>query len=464
MPDINDNDIKKLNLIRPNIRLLAIFGLLIRDLTPWKQTLRRCGVYLFIVAAFFNIVSQTIEACRVTDARLMSEGGLWVIFGVKGVTKVITIFYYEDEIWKLINIFEENIFKNAHLLTSTEKKSAKESLNFSKRMLSYTLAASLLSNGTLALDILPPSEEGLQALEAASAPDWNSPTKYAAPFKGMRNRYWYNRVGYIFSMSYLTYYPMMFIYSFNCQLIMYLATHFAILSDSLENAARNVQEMMKRSTSTSSLQVFSTNENMKEEIMTSLDREMSSKDNLEMTEDCAVRDQRFDEEMYKYLLERTKQHQEYLLLFHRLNKITRVVVFTDILGAAVYIAACLMGMAEIHETYEVLEFGFLLMFAVVELGVFCWVGNYLTTQTERVGAAAYASLWYVQSTKYQRHLQLVIMRSQRPLKLSVGPFGVVSLELFAKIMNTAYTYYTLMREFVSPKKEEAGERHHERSE
>ncbi|KAJ9595661.1 hypothetical protein L9F63_013157, partial [Diploptera punctata] len=52
--------------------------------------------------------------------------------------------------------------------------------------------------------------------------------------------------------------------------------------------------------------------------------------------------------------------------------------------------------------------------------------------SEMVGMAAYKCKWFSQTTRFQRDLILVIMRSQRPLKLAVRPFGNLSMELFSK--------------------------------
>jgi 7tm Odorant receptor. len=50
-----------------------------------------------------------------------------------------------------------------------------------------------------------------------------------------------------------------------------------------------------------------------------------------------------------------------------------------------------------------------------------------------VGEAAYNCAWHLQSISFQRDLKLVILRSQRSLKLTAGPFGHLSMELFGKV-------------------------------
>jgi hypothetical protein len=50
-----------------------------------------------------------------------------------------------------------------------------------------------------------------------------------------------------------------------------------------------------------------------------------------------------------------------------------------------------------------------------------------------VGKAAYACEWFNESVTIQTSVVLMIMRAQRPARLSVGPFGTLSLELFGRV-------------------------------
>jgi hypothetical protein len=54
-------------------------------------------------------------------------------------------------------------------------------------------------------------------------------------------------------------------------------------------------------------------------------------------------------------------------------------------------------------------------------------------QSERVGEAAYTSEWFNEPVSFQISNVLIIMRAQRPARLSVGPFGSLSLELFGRV-------------------------------
>jgi hypothetical protein len=55
------------------------------------------------------------------------------------------------------------------------------------------------------------------------------------------------------------------------------------------------------------------------------------------------------------------------------------------------------------------------------------------SQSKMVGEAAYGCEWFDESFGVQTSIVLIIMRAQRPARLSVGPFGTLSLELFGRV-------------------------------
>jgi hypothetical protein len=57
-------------------------------------------------------------------------------------------------------------------------------------------------------------------------------------------------------------------------------------------------------------------------------------------------------------------------------------------------------------------------------------------QSEMIGEAAYGCEWFAESVTLQNSIVVIIMRAQRPARLSVGPFGTLSLELFGRVCNT----------------------------
>ena len=58
----------------------------------------------------------------------------------------------------------------------------------------------------------------------------------------------------------------------------------------------------------------------------------------------------------------------------------------------------------------------------------------LPTQSLGVRTAAYGCQWYNRSQNLKKLLQIVIMRTKEPVKMTAGRFFVISLETFADVM------------------------------
>nr|XP_034175210.1 odorant receptor 67c-like [Osmia lignaria] len=69
----------------------------------------------------------------------------------------------------------------------------------------------------------------------------------------------------------------------------------------------------------------------------------------------------------------------------------------------------------------------------LEALILCYTGEYLTTKSKNIGWTAYNSNWYRLSIRECRTLLLLILRSQRPLTLTIGKFINLSLETFANV-------------------------------
>ncbi|XP_069688170.1 odorant receptor 67c-like [Periplaneta americana] len=153
----------------------------------------------------------------------------------------------------------------------------------------------------------------------------------------------------------------------------------------------------------------------------------------------------YQEEMQRYLACCVEQHQKIFKIVEELDAVLSFVMMMIILSSAALFAFLGMRLASATDSAVIIMSVTALTFCVMETGLICWIANNLTTQSEMVGEAAYNCGWYDASKKFNTSISLIIMRAQRPAQMSVGPFGTLSLELFGKIMNSAYSYFTLLK-------------------
>ncbi|XP_072750745.1 uncharacterized protein [Anoplolepis gracilipes] len=76
--------------------------------------------------------------------------------------------------------------------------------------------------------------------------------------------------------------------------------------------------------------------------------------------------------------------------------------------------------------------------------IFCFIGEYLSTKSRMIGDAAYESLWYESNPNENRNIFLMIVRSQKRLKLTAGKFVDLSLQQFANIVKASASYVSVL--------------------
>ncbi|KAL6262770.1 hypothetical protein P5V15_005560 [Pogonomyrmex californicus] len=85
---------------------------------------------------------------------------------------------------------------------------------------------------------------------------------------------------------------------------------------------------------------------------------------------------------------------------------------------------------------------------LLQLTLYCSIGNYLISQMEEIRLAVYQSAWYYFPAKLTRHLIFIIMRSDSPVSLQAGNFIVVNLATCISIIKASFSYLSVLRVLV----------------
>ncbi|XP_068081897.1 odorant receptor 49b-like [Anabrus simplex] len=86
----------------------------------------------------------------------------------------------------------------------------------------------------------------------------------------------------------------------------------------------------------------------------------------------------------------------------------------------------------------------ILTYASVELFMFCWFCEQLSSEGVAVQQAAYDSEWYNASLRYRHLVRFLIQRAQRPPEITAGKFFALSLERFKQVVQVSYSYFTVL--------------------
>ncbi|XP_017479408.1 PREDICTED: odorant receptor 43a [Rhagoletis zephyria] len=78
------------------------------------------------------------------------------------------------------------------------------------------------------------------------------------------------------------------------------------------------------------------------------------------------------------------------------------------------------------------------------LFTYYWQANGILEMSLLVSDAAYEMQWYNCSQRFKRTLLIFITRTQRPLQIRVGKMSPMTMEVFQSLLNTSYSYFTLL--------------------
>ncbi|XP_057335789.1 odorant receptor Or2-like [Microplitis mediator] len=85
-----------------------------------------------------------------------------------------------------------------------------------------------------------------------------------------------------------------------------------------------------------------------------------------------------------------------------------------------------------------------IFFFVGLMFVYSWVGENLVTHSEGIYLAVYNCDWTALDSKQTTQLIILLVRSQKPLEVTIGKFAPVSLNTFAQLLKTSMGYISVL--------------------
>ncbi|KAJ8727675.1 hypothetical protein PYW07_001794 [Mythimna separata] len=142
-----------------------------------------------------------------------------------------------------------------------------------------------------------------------------------------------------------------------------------------------------------------------------------------------------------------RQHQ---LLIDCAEKFSRTYSYgfmTQLLASSAAICVVLVQVAQDASSFKSIQLitsAAFLVAMIIQLGIQCFTGNELTLQAGRISEAVMECKWECIPTSQRRPLLMMIMRAQRPLKLTAAGFKDIDNVCFLSIMKAAYSYYAVL--------------------
>ncbi|XP_026322438.1 uncharacterized protein LOC113232029 [Hyposmocoma kahamanoa] len=142
-----------------------------------------------------------------------------------------------------------------------------------------------------------------------------------------------------------------------------------------------------------------------------------------------------------------RQHQTLISCVEKFKQTYSYGFMTQLLSSMAAICVVMVQVSRDASSFKSIRLVTSLSFFVamtIQLAIQCYSGNELTIEAGRVAEAVMNSKWERMPVRIRRNLLVVLIRAQRPLRLSAGGFANMDNACFLTIMKAAYSYYAVL--------------------
>ncbi|XP_078041904.1 odorant receptor 13a-like [Augochlora pura] len=161
----------------------------------------------------------------------------------------------------------------------------------------------------------------------------------------------------------------------------------------------------------------------------------------------------YTDNFYMIFKDCIKQHQSLIAYCEKVEDVFTLVVLGQVLLFSILI--CLDGYLMLMEEaspYRRMVFTFHLIGCISQLLMFTYSCDCVLRESMEIAESVYNTRWTISpfdtgGKMLRTDLQLVMVRSRVPCCMTAGGFFIVSLETYTKVLSTAASYFTLLRQY-----------------
>ncbi|KAI7815190.1 Odorant receptor Or26 [Rhyzopertha dominica] len=158
-----------------------------------------------------------------------------------------------------------------------------------------------------------------------------------------------------------------------------------------------------------------------------------------------------EEAIGRYIKECILEHQYIIGYVHKLDNALRFLMLLDFAECSLQIAAIAFYVIVSGFSLKILFAAEYLSAMLYQLYVFYYTANDVILESTAISTAIWTSKWYECTPKIKNLLSMIMLRAQKPLTLSVGPFYVMSTGTAIKILRTSASYVAFFRQVYARK-------------
>ncbi|XP_060533939.1 odorant receptor 30a-like isoform X2 [Cylas formicarius] len=135
------------------------------------------------------------------------------------------------------------------------------------------------------------------------------------------------------------------------------------------------------------------------------------------------------------------KHQDLINYINDVNCSVRDAVFFEYNVISVILATILYQVVQGQDTLFNSIFAFVVC---IQLMILAWTSDEIALQSSSLGAALYESKWFDQSQESKVLIGIMMMGCRKPLSISIGPFGPMTMLSAMSRLKLAYSYMSVM--------------------
>ncbi|XP_060530994.1 odorant receptor 49a-like [Cylas formicarius] len=136
-----------------------------------------------------------------------------------------------------------------------------------------------------------------------------------------------------------------------------------------------------------------------------------------------------------------RQHQRLIIWTEDLNSTFQKLIFLEYGVASLLLAAVIF---QIFAGIRVIFNSIYFVLVSCQLMALAWNANEILIQSENLASALYNSNWYDQNQRTKVLVRIIMLRCQKPLTISIGPFGAMTTNAVLSRFKLAYSYLSVM--------------------
>ncbi|XP_034826617.2 odorant receptor 67c-like isoform X2 [Maniola hyperantus] len=151
------------------------------------------------------------------------------------------------------------------------------------------------------------------------------------------------------------------------------------------------------------------------------------------------------EETRKNMRNCVKKHQELIELANLLEILYSKSTLFNIISSSVLLCLSGFNIVVVQKTGTVLKFAPFLVMSLTQVFLLCFFGDLLMSSSIQISDAVYSCRWYDAEPAIRRCVLIIIIRSQKPCKVTASNFADLNLSAFTTILSRSWSCFALLK-------------------